>query len=82
MFGEPMPQIETRRAFEAAADCDLFVAIGTSLVVRPVADLPLIAKKAGAKFAIINRDKTQLDDLADVVINQGIGETLANFMTI
>ena len=82
MFGEQMPQIETRRAFEAAADCDLFVAIGTSLVVRPVADLPLIAKKAGAKFAIINRDKTQLDDQADVVVNRGIGETLANFMRI
>ncbi|MCP4183943.1 MAG: NAD-dependent deacetylase [Hyphomicrobiales bacterium] len=82
MFGEPMPRMETRRAFEAAADCDLFVAIGTSLVVHPVADLPLVAKKSGAKFAIINRDKTQLDDLADVVINHGIGETLANFQAI
>ena len=82
MFGEQMPQIATRQAFEAAAQCDLFIAIGTSLVVRPVADLPIIAKKAGAKFAIINRDKTQLDELADVVVNQGIGETLANFMVI
>jgi len=82
MFGESMPQEKTRRAFEAAADCDLFIAIGTSLVVRPAADLPLAAKKTGAKFAIINRDRTQLDDLADVVINQGIGETLADFMRI
>ena len=82
MFGEPMPQLETRQAFEAAADCDLFVAIGTSLVVHPVANLPIIAKKAGAKFAIINRGKTPLDDLADVVINQAIGETLVNFMVI
>jgi NAD-dependent deacetylase len=82
MFGEQMPQAETKRAFEAAAHCDLFIAIGTSLVVHPVANLPLIAKKAGANFAIINRDKTQLDDIADVVVNRGIGETLLDFQEI
>ncbi|MCP4071863.1 MAG: NAD-dependent deacetylase [Hyphomicrobiales bacterium] len=77
MFGEQMPLLETNLAFQAAGDCDLFLAIGTSLVVRPVASLPECAISAGAKFAIINRDNTQLDHLANVVVNAGIGETMA-----
>ncbi len=77
MFGEQMPLHETNLAFRAAENCDLLLAIGTSLVVRPAAGLPEYAIRAGAKFAIINRDKTQLDHLANVVVNEAIGETMA-----
>jgi len=76
MFGEAMPEIETDRAFMAAESCDLFLAIGTSLVVQPASGLPLAAKRLGAKLAILNRDETPLDRYADLVVNEGIGETL------
>ncbi len=76
MFGEQMPPHETNMAFKAAEECDLLLAIGTSLVVRPAASLPEYALRAGANFAIINRDSTQLDHLADVIVNAGIGETM------
>lgn len=77
MFGESMPTGKTNRAFEIAETADLFIAIGTSLVVQPAAVLPLHAKRNGAKFAIVNRDPTELDQFADCVINAEIGETLA-----
>ncbi len=76
MFGEKMPVDKTRRAFEAAEKADLFIAIGTSLVVNPAAGLPLHAKHNGSKFAILNRDPTGLDDFADCVVNAGIGDVI------
>lgn len=76
MFGEQMPQEVMQQAIAAASGCRLIVAIGTSLSVYPAAGLPLLAKQAGARFAILNRDQTDLDDLADVVVNAGIGESL------
>jgi NAD-dependent deacetylase len=54
----------------------LFVVLGSSLSVFPAADFPLRARRKGAALAIVNRDPTQFDDLADVVINAGIGETM------
>jgi NAD-dependent deacetylase len=77
MFGEAMPVAEMARAEELARLCDLFIAIGTSLVVQPAALLPVWAKRSGAKLAILNREATDLDDFADLVIHAGIGETLA-----
>ncbi|MDJ0612430.1 MAG: Sir2 family NAD-dependent protein deacetylase [Rhizobiaceae bacterium] len=76
MFGESMPTDKTNRAFEIAETADLFIAIGTSLVVQPAAVIPLHAKRNGAKFAILNRDPTELDRFADCVVNAEIGETL------
>ena len=55
--------------------CDLFLAIGSSLVVQPAAMLPVYAKQAGAKLVIINKSETPLDDLADLLIQRSIGET-------
>jgi len=78
MFGESMPTDKTDRAFEIAETADLFIAIGTSLVVQPAAVLPLHAKRNGAKFAILNRDATELDRFADCVVNEEIGEVLEN----
>ncbi|ADZ70409.1 SIR2 family NAD-dependent protein deacylase [Polymorphum gilvum] len=74
-FGQAMPEDETARAFAAAAAADLFVVIGSSLVVHPAADLPLAAARAGAELAIVNRDPTPLDRLASVVIRTPIAET-------
>ncbi len=77
MFGEAMPRAPLEQANLLAEGCDLFIAIGTSLVVQPAAMLPLIAKRAGAKLAILNREPTEMDDYADLVINAEIGETLS-----
>lgn len=76
MFGEQMPEAELDRARELALACDLFIAVGTSLSVHPAAMLPVWAKRSGARLAILNREPTGMDDLADLVINAGIGETV------
>jgi NAD-dependent deacetylase len=75
-FGQAMPQEEMRRATAEARACDLFLAIGSSLKVYPAAGLPALAKQAGAGLVIINREQTDLDHLADLVINKEIGPTL------
>lgn len=76
-FGQQMPQEPMRRANEAANECDLFIVAGSSLVVYPAAGFPLIAKQAGADLVIINRDPTEQDQFADLVINAEIGPTLS-----
>jgi NAD-dependent deacetylase len=79
-FGQAMPEQEMRRAEELTSDCDLFLAIGSSLVVWPAAGFPLVAKRNGAKLVIINRDPTDFDDHADLVIRFDIGTVLAPFV--
>ncbi len=75
-FGQPMPEAAVRRAEEAALACDLFLAVGSSLVVYPAAGLPALAKRNGARLVILNRDPTEFDRLADLVVNAEIGPTL------
>jgi NAD-dependent deacetylase len=75
-----MPEQAMLRAAELAGHCDLFVAIGSSLVVWPAAGFPLMAKKSGARLVIINNEPTEQDDLADLVIRHDIGETLGPFV--
>jgi NAD-dependent deacetylase len=79
-FGQAMPEAEMMRASELAQHCDLFIAIGSSLVVWPAAGFPMMAKKCGAKLVIINREPTDQDEMADLVIPFDIGETLAPFV--
>jgi NAD-dependent deacetylase len=79
-FGQAMPEDAMRRAAELAQSCDLFIAIGSSLVVWPAAGFPLMAKKSGAKLVIINNEATDQDDIADLVIRHDIGETLGPFV--
>jgi NAD-dependent deacetylase len=81
-FGQSMPEFEMERAAEAALGCDLLMAIGSSLVVYPAAGLPIAAKRNGAKFVILNRDPTELDHLADLVINAEIGPSLAKVVGV
>ena len=75
-FGQGMPESEMRLAMEAALQADLFVSIGSSLVVEPAASFPRLAKQAGAPLVILNNQETPLDDLADLVIRKSIGETM------
>ena len=76
-FGQPMPELEMQRAREAIANCDLMLALGSSLVVQPAAHFTLTAKRFGAKLVIINREPTGYDAYADLVIHADIGELLA-----
>ena len=76
-FGQAMPPEAMRRAEAATLDCDLFLAIGSSLVVYPAAAFPVLAKENGAKLVILNREATQMDAIADLVVNREIGPTLA-----
>ena len=63
-----MPAEAMERAEELARACDLFLAIGSSLVVWPAAGMPLLAKRAGARLVIINREPTEFDAVADLVV--------------
>ncbi|MCP3466415.1 Sir2 family NAD-dependent protein deacetylase [Bradyrhizobium sp. CCGUVB23] len=79
-FGQAMPEDAMQRATELVQQCDLFIAIGSSLVVWPAAGFPMMAKNCGARLAIINREPTEQDDIADLVIHHDIGETLGPFV--
>lgn len=79
-FGQAMPEAAMRRAGDLVATCDLFMAIGSSLVVWPAAGFPLAAKRNGAKLVIINREPTDFDDVADLVVRADIGAALAPFI--
>jgi|SRR6185312_1438495 NAD-dependent deacetylase len=79
-FGQAMPGEAMRRAEELTRSCDLFLAIGSSLVVWPAAGFPLMAKRNGAALAIVNREPTEFDDMADLVVRQDIGNVLAPFI--
>lgn len=79
-FGQAMPEEPMRRAEELSKNCDLFLAVGSSLVVWPAAGFPLMAKRNGAALVIINREPTEFDELADLVVRNDIGDTLAPFI--
>ena len=79
-FGQAMPADAMQRAEQLARDCDLFLSIGSSLVVWPAAGFPLMAKRNGAALAIINREPTDFDDIADLVVRHDIGDALAPFI--
>ncbi|MFZ1924249.1 MAG: Sir2 family NAD-dependent protein deacetylase [Xanthobacteraceae bacterium] len=75
-FGQAMPDAAMRRAQDLAQSCDLFLAIGSSLVVWPAAGFPLMAKRNGALLVILNREPTEFDEIADLVVHQDIGTAL------
>jgi NAD-dependent deacetylase len=72
-----MPQGQMIRAEEATLACDLFIVLGSSLVVFPAAGFPLLAKENGAKLVIVNREPTEQDSYADLVLHEGIGAVLS-----
>lgn len=75
-FGQPMPQIMTDEARKRAADCDLFMIAGSSLIDYPVAQIPYIAKSGGARLVMVNLSSTPHDPYIDVVIHEKIGKAL------
>jgi NAD-dependent deacetylase len=80
-FGQSMPVEAMQRAEQLTRRCDLFLAIGSSLVVWPAAGFPLMAKQNGAGLVIINREPTEFDDIADLVVRQDIGDVLGPFIS-
>lgn len=75
-FGQAMPEDAMERAHSAAGRADLMITLGSSLVVYPAAGFPIMAKRRGAKYVIINREPTDQDGIADLVINAEIGSTI------
>ena len=75
-FGQAMPETEMARAEEASLAADLFLVAGSSLAVYPAAAFPLVARRAGARLVILNREKTEQDPYADLVLHREIGPTL------
>jgi NAD-dependent deacetylase len=76
LFGEPLPREALDRSIELTRNADLLLVVGSSLVVNPAARLPLIAKRNGAPFAIVNRTQTNQDHLADLLLPGSAGHVL------
>ena len=81
-FGQSMPEDAMALAESEATACDLFIAAGSSLVVYPAAGFPVVAKRAGASLVILNREATDLDGLADLVLHREIGPTLGEIVNV
>jgi NAD-dependent deacetylase len=79
-FGQAMPEDAMRRAEAATRAADLFVSIGSSLVVWPAAGFPALAKRSGARLVILNREPTDFDEIADLVAREDLGNGLENVL--
>ncbi len=71
-----MPPAAMIRAEEAILGCDLCLVVGSSLVVYPAAGFPELAKRRGAELVIVNREPTDMDGIADLVLHREIGDAL------
>jgi NAD-dependent deacetylase len=76
-FGQAMPRGKMDRAEAETLACDLFIVLGSSLVVYPAAGFPVLAKRNGARLIIVNRESTEQDEIADLAIHDEIGPTLS-----
>jgi NAD-dependent deacetylase len=76
-FGERIPEEAMAKATALSESADLFLVVGSSLLVQPAASLPLVAKRAGAALAILNRDETPLDSYANLVVQRPIGSVFS-----
>ena len=81
-FGQSLVRADLERAQKAAEDADVFLAVGTSLTVYPVAYLPDIALRSGAKLVILNAEPTPFDSQAQAVVNRPLGETLDELVSL
>ncbi len=75
-FGESLPADALSESVNCSRNCDLFIVIGSSLVVYPAAFMPVYAKESGAKLVIVNNSRTDLDSQADVVATGSAGEIM------
>ena len=76
-FGQPLPEAPMARAEVEALACDLFLVLGSSLVVYPANGFPLLARQNGAALVIVNREPTEQDPIADLVLHDEIGPTMS-----
>jgi NAD-dependent SIR2 family protein deacetylase len=76
-FGEPLPQNELAASYRHSRNCDLFIVVGSSLVVTPAADMPRVAVQSGARLVIINKGETPLDPVCHLRFEEAIGEVLS-----
>jgi NAD-dependent deacetylase len=82
LFGEPMPQAALQEAFALARAADVMLVVGSSLVVYPAADIPVVAVRSGASLIVINAEPTPLDEIATVVIRGKSGEVLPEIVAL
>jgi len=75
-FGQSLPRKALEASYQHSQNCDLFLVVGSSLVVTPAADMPRVALQAGARLVIINQGETPFDRLAHLRFWEGIGEVL------
>lgn len=76
LFGEVLPSVALKTAQDYMNDVQLFIVLGSSLQVSPANQFPKVAKKSGARLVIINKEPTPVDDIADIVVHNSIGEVL------
>jgi NAD-dependent deacetylase len=81
-FGQAMPEQAMRRAQEETLAADLFIVLGSSLVVQPAAGFPALAKRRGARLVIVNKEETPLDDDADLAVHEGIGDVMGGALKV
>jgi NAD-dependent deacetylase len=82
LFGEPMPAQAIQEAFALAREADVMLVVGSSLVVHPAADIPVVAVSSGARLIVVNAEPTPLDGLAEVVIHGRSGEVLPELVSL
>jgi NAD-dependent deacetylase len=82
LFGEPLPQPAIQEAFALARQADVMLVVGSSLVVYPAAEIPVLAVRSGAQLIVINAEPTPLDELADVVVRGKSGEILPEIVEL
>jgi NAD-dependent deacetylase len=82
LFGEALPQGAVHEAFELARNADVMLVVGSSLVVYPAAELPLVASRSGARLIVVNAEPAPFDGLAEVVIHGRSGEVLPQILEL
>ena len=82
LFGEPMPADAINEAFELARQADVMLVVGSSLVVYPAADVPIVALRSGARLIVVNAEPTPFDRFAEVVIHGRSGEVLPQIASL
>ena len=82
LFGEAMPQVAIQQAFALARQSDVMLVVGSSLVVYPAAEIPLVAVRSGAQMIVVNAEPTPFDELAAVVIRGKSGEVLPEIVEL
>jgi NAD-dependent deacetylase len=73
-FGDPLPQKDLEDSFHHSSRCDLFIVVGSSLVVSPANDMPRVALRSGARLVIINQGETPMDSRCHLRFEEKIGE--------